>query len=81
MLCNFAIKRHHNGKPLKDFRMQIIQYNLKICILERYKIHYDSNKYLIQNDVHNNFSFVVILIGYLVILEKNTLRVYRQQNI
>ena len=63
--------------------MEKIQYNFKNFILkvERHKKHYDSNKYLIQNDVHNNLSFVVILIGYLVILEKNTLRIYRQQNI
>ena len=61
--------------------MQIIQYNFKTFILERYKKHYDFNKYLVQNDVHNNYNFVVILLGYLVIFEKNTLRIYRQQNI
>ena len=60
--------------------MQIIQYNFKTFI-ERYKKHYDFNKYLVQNDVHNNYNFDVILLGYLVIFEKNTLRIYRQQNI
>ena len=61
--------------------MQIIQYNFKTFILKRYVKHNDFNKYLVQNDVHNNYNFVVILLGYLVILEKNTLIIYRQQNI
>ena len=70
MLCNFAIKTSY-WKALKRFQNANNSVQLQnFYFIERYKKHYDFNKYLVQNDVHNNYNFVVFLIGYLVILEK-----------